>query len=140
MLKIVLDTNIYLSGFLYGGMTEQILDLVVENKLQLLVSPALKKEVIKKFRVLGASKETTEKVTVFIDYQCQAVSPKVKVTICRDAKDNFLLELAESGKADFIITRDKDLLELPQKRWKDSKIMKPEDFLPFLRKIKLIAD
>ncbi len=34
------------------------------------------------------------------------------VNICRDPKDNKLLELAVSGKANFIITGDQDLLVL----------------------------
>ena len=33
-------------------------------------------------------------------------------TQCRDPKDNFLLELAVDGKADYLITGDNDLLVL----------------------------
>ena len=36
------------------------------------------------------------------------------VTVCRDLKDNFLLALARDAKADYLITRDKDLLILKQ--------------------------
>ena len=36
------------------------------------------------------------------------------VNICRDSNDNFLLELAKDGDADYIITGDKDLLDLKQ--------------------------
>lgn len=31
---------------------------------------------------------------------------------CRDKKDNFLLDLCVSGRADYLITGDKDLLDL----------------------------
>ena len=34
------------------------------------------------------------------------------VTICRDPNDNFLLALAKDGNADYLLTGDKDLLEL----------------------------
>lgn len=34
------------------------------------------------------------------------------VAICRDPNDNFLLALAKDGKADYLLTGDKDLLEL----------------------------
>jgi putative PIN family toxin of toxin-antitoxin system len=44
------------------------------------------------------------------------VSEWVAVTstfrVCRDTKDNMFLELAVDGKADLIVTGDKDLLEL----------------------------
>lgn len=44
----------------------------------------------------------------FIDF----IEVKSIVTVCRDNKDNFLLALAKDGQADFLITGDKDLLEL----------------------------
>jgi len=34
------------------------------------------------------------------------------INVCRDSKDNFLLALAKDGEADYLITGDKDLLEL----------------------------
>lgn len=34
------------------------------------------------------------------------------VTVCRDSKDNFLLALEKDGKADYLLTGDKDLLDL----------------------------
>lgn len=40
------------------------------------------------------------------------VEVKSIITICRDTKDNFLLALAKDGKADYLLTGDKDLLEL----------------------------
>jgi len=49
------------------------------------------------------------------------------VTHCRDPKDNKFLELALSGKADFIITGDADLLSLHP--WRGIAILSPADFL-----------
>jgi len=40
------------------------------------------------------------------------VKVQAKIEICRDPKDNFLLSLSVDGNADFILTGDKDLLEL----------------------------
>ena len=34
------------------------------------------------------------------------------VSICRDPKDNFLLALAKDGEANYLLTGDKDLLDL----------------------------
>lgn len=44
----------------------------------------------------------------FIDF----IEVKSIVTVCRDSKDNFLLALAKDGQADYLLTGDKDLLEL----------------------------
>ena len=138
MLKIILDTNMYLSALIYGGMSQIILDCIAYNQLQLYVSSNLKAEVIKKFQQTKANKEVLEEVTYLMDYKGILFEPSVRITACRDPKDNFLLELAETAQADFIITRDKDLLELPNHSWKQTKIIKPEEFLPFLRSKKLI--
>ena len=37
---------------------------------------------------------------------------KSNIEICRDEKDNFLLNLALDSKADYLLTGDKDLLIL----------------------------
>lgn len=56
-----------------------------------------------------------EKATHFINEledSSEFVSTKTDVDLCRDPKDNFLLNLSIDGKADFLITGDKDLLVL----------------------------
>lgn len=49
------------------------------------------------------------------------------ITICRDSKDDKLLELAVSGKADFLVTGDNDLLVLNP--FRKIEIITPRDFL-----------
>jgi len=55
------------------------------------------------------------------------IEVKTKINICRDTKDNFLLELATDGKADFLITGDNDLLSL--KKIEKTSILTIRDFL-----------
>lgn len=119
-------------------MVETLLDCVAKNKIQMLVSPNLEHEILKKFKEKLASAETVKKVKTLLEYKGLMITPTVSVTACRDHKDNFILELAETARADYIVTRDKDLLELPQQIWKTTKIMKPEDFLHILRKMQYI--
>ena len=89
----MLDTNMYLSAIIYGSMAEDILDLVAEDKLELLVSPELATEVIKKFREKEANESMLQKINVLFNYKGIMVIPEVKIDICRDPNDNFLLEL-----------------------------------------------
>ena len=51
---------------------------------------------------------------------------KDKTDICRDKKDNFLLDLAGNGNADYLITGDEDLLVL--KEFKGTKILNFREF------------
>jgi len=48
------------------------------------------------------------------------------IQLCRDEKDNFLLNLAVDGKADFLITGDKDLLVIGE--IEDTKILTYREF------------
>lgn len=140
MLNIVVDTNQFLSGFIYHGMMKTVFDLVLDDKLKLYVSPDLKREVLDKLHEFEVSKQVQNEVMYFMETRGILVEPTVKVDVCRDKEDNFVLELAESAHADYIVTRDKDLLELPQKAWKKIKIIKPEKFLPLLRKMILASE
>jgi predicted nucleic acid-binding protein len=72
----------------------------------------------------------------FVEKKGILVEPTVKIEKSRDSNDNFLLELAETTQANYVITRDKDLLVL--ENWKDTIIIKPEDFLPHLRRLSKI--
>ena len=137
MLNIVIDTNQFLSGFIFHGMMKAVFDLILDNKLKMYVSPNLKAEVLEKLLYFKISEQAQSEATFFIEKRGILVEPTVKVTICRDIEDNFVLELAQSSNADYLITRDKDLLELPNGRWKHTIIIKPEDFLPLLRKMGL---
>jgi len=49
-----------------------------------------------------------------------------KNTISRDLKDDFLLDLIEFSNADYLVTGDKDLLDL--KEFKTAKILSPAEF------------
>ncbi len=138
MLNVVVDTNQFLSGFIYHGMLKTVFDLILDNKLTLYVSPALKAEVLEKLQYFEVDQQAQNEVMHFMEIRGIVIEPSVKVTVCRDPEDNFVLELAEEAQADYLITRDKDLLDLPKQAWKNTKIIKPEDFLPLLRKMNLL--
>ena len=59
------------------------------------------------------------------------VEPKEKFNILRDVGDNKFLECAHEGKVDYIITQDNHLLNL--KKFRDTKIINPEDFLELFK-------
>ena len=138
MLSLVADTNQFLSGFIYHGMSKVVFDLVFDKKINLYISTVLKDEVLRKLQEFGVSKNMQNEVMTFIETKGILVEPTTRITECRDPEDNFLLELAETSRADFLITRDRDLLDLPNHKWKTTKIIKPETFLPLLRDKKFI--
>ena len=58
------------------------------------------------------SRDELEDLLETIDEVAEFVKVASNVTECRDPKDNYLLSLAIDGKADYLLTGDKDLLEL----------------------------
>ena len=73
---------------------------------------------------------TVEERTEFLHYffqQATRIEVTKTVSICRDSKDNMILELAVSGQADVIITGDKDLLDLSA--FEGISVLSPTDFI-----------
>ena len=75
MLKIVLDTNIFISAFIYHGMSKIILDLVLKNKIKPCVSSDLKKEVLAKLKEFDAEGQVVSDVKLFLDTSFAVVIP-----------------------------------------------------------------
>lgn len=130
--KVVLDTNILVSALVYGGNPEQIVELILDKKLIAFISLPLQTELveilIKKFNFSTSSIETVEKL---IEINFNLVYPTKTINIVRDEDDNRVLEAAVEGKCSYIITGDKELLNL--KTFKDIKILNAAQFLQLRR-------
>ena len=83
-----------------------------------------------KFKNIFTNKRIKE-LFALLDSYATVVSPRDRVTICRDRKDNFLLEIAQEGKADYLVTGDDDLLVLDS--FHSTRIIKPADFEKILK-------
>lgn len=110
---IVLDTNVYLSYFVFGGrVTEVVEHCLIEN--QTFVSPFLREELLEKvshkFRFTAERMQAVEQLLL---KQTTLVSPTNPLpTACRDPDDNHILQLAEFVGAEYLLTGDRDLLVL----------------------------
>ncbi len=127
-MKAIIDTNVFISGILFGGNPEKIINLWLKNKFTLCLSPQLKAEIFTKLenRFSYPEKDLQILATV-LDTKSLKFVPKTTLNICADPKDNFLFELAEESKADFIISGDKKVLEI--KKYKNTKVISPKFFL-----------
>lgn len=128
--KVVLDTNIYVSAILFGGNPEKIRKLSKDKKIEVLISEAIVAEMAevlrKKFnweswQISQIIDEIREAATLVIPHQILSV-------IKRDEDDNRILECALEGNAQYIISGDKRHL-LPLKDYRGIKILSPSEFL-----------
>lgn len=76
-------------------------------------------------------KEEAERVVDHVRKLAEVVSIESVVSICRDDKDNRVLECARDGEADYVITGDSDLLDLES--FEGVRIVKVADFLKVMR-------
>src|SRR3989344_2981588 len=126
--KVVLDTNIFVSALVFVGKPEKVYRLVLKRKIITYISLPIITEIIevltKKFNFNQIKLQQIErKIKKFFI----VVNPSKVIDKVRDPDDNRVLEAAVEGNCDFIITGDKDLLDLG--KFKKIKILTAEEFL-----------
>lgn len=127
--KVIIDTNLWIK-FLISDDFNYIDDLIIEGKINLIFSQELLNEIITvmirpKFKKYFAKKDIEKLLSLFERFGV-FVNVKSIVKLCRDPKDDFLLSLSMDSNADYLITGDKDLLELVE--IKDTKIITIVEF------------
>ncbi|MDR1738463.1 MAG: putative toxin-antitoxin system toxin component, PIN family [Candidatus Symbiothrix sp.] len=133
-IKVIIDTNLWIS-FLISREYEKLDFLFSSKRVCLLFSQRLFAEFIgvasrEKFRKWFSETDLSE-LSARMKKIAKIVKTKTVVAQCRDPKDNFLLELAVDGKADYLVTGDIDLLTL--KRAGNTEIITMRDFLNLYR-------
>jgi uncharacterized protein len=119
--KAVIDTNIWIS-FLIGKLLAGLDDYILDGLLEVITSDEQLAEITtvlkrSKFRKHFSS-EDIEEFLALLYKSARIVELQHTIKDCRDEKDNFLLETAVRGKAEYIVTGDKDLLVLNPYRGK----------------------
>ncbi len=114
MLKAVVDTNVFVSALLGSRTNISLYEAFRRRRFTLILSPELLAEMIEvlnrpEFRI--PSYRIVQLVEL-IGHQAEIVTPTVRISDCRDPKDNMVLECASAGGADYIVTGDKDLLSM----------------------------
>jgi uncharacterized protein len=128
-IRTVIDTNIVISS-LWGGNAKSIIDLWAAGKITAVLSPDVLGEYTDVLAGFNVSQEQMESfLEVFMDSKYTVfVNPAHKIdAVKKDRKDNMFIECAIAGKADYIISGDKHLLEI--KEYGGIKIVKAAELL-----------
>lgn len=141
-LKVVLDTNIFISGLLIPHSIpyliirewqDQQFTLIVSSDLLKEINQVLKRPKIKKYNV---TKSDSKNILNLLKNTTELVNPEKADVKVRDAKDQFLIDLALTAGADFLVTGDKDLLVLSNNaELKKTGIVTPSEFVAILEKL-----
>ncbi|MBI4999721.1 putative toxin-antitoxin system toxin component, PIN family [Candidatus Gottesmanbacteria bacterium] len=130
--RVVIDTNVLISGVLWGGKPGLVIKNYRQSKFTLFVSPFILGELANFLEEYHVKKEQREIILNEFKTKSIKIIPSRKIKICRDEKDNQVLDLAFDCRADYLITGDKDLLSLGT--FKQTKILKPKEFLKIFTK------
>jgi putative PIN family toxin of toxin-antitoxin system len=128
---VVFDTNVLLSGLVFGGLCHRIMLAGIENH-DVFLSPAILNEVADKLAEKFAHMASTREEAVHaLRAGCQWIEPApLPAPVCRDVDDDLILATAVAARAEYLVTGDKDLLTLGTHG--GTAIVTPREFLRVL--------
>lgn len=125
-MRVVLDTNIFIAAALKGGFSEDIIKMAPLKLIVLVCSEKILQELYEK--LISKFKWDDKDAKFFVDTLkeiVEIVQTKEKLNvIARDPEDNKILECAKAGRADLIVSSDKDLIKL--KKFEEIAIIHPK--------------
>lgn len=125
--RVVVDTNVILSAILYGGIPKKVIGCVQKNRVIMLLSPEIEKEIVTQFTAFSPSPDAYILLQILLERHSVKILPRKAVHKSRDPKDDMFLTLCFAGHADYLVTGDKDLLVL--RKFGSTVILTPRQFL-----------
>ncbi len=115
-MRIVVDTNVLISGVFFGGFPRKILESIVEKTLTACATA----EIIEEYQEIV--QEMIDRKQGHINRQLltplvqalEIVEPQTFVELSRDPDDDKFLGCAKDAKAMYIVSGDRDLLVLQE--------------------------
>ena len=128
-MRLVFDTNIFISALVIpGSRAEKAILRILDGADTLLISKPILDELLSTLaRKFSRDPEALSQVAVMMMEMAELVEPKNTVEVFNDDPDNRVLECAESGQADVIVTGDKEMLLL--KRYQGIQLITLRDYL-----------
>lgn len=133
-MRIVLDTNVIIAAFAIRGLCADVLALCLSGYTLVISEFILSKLREKLSEKLHLPESVIHEIISYLQDNSEIVVPEqISESICRDKDDDTIIGTAVSGKANFLITGDKDLLILIN--YEQVRILTPRAFWEFLRQL-----
>jgi len=135
-MRLVLDSNVLIAAFATRGLCQAVLESCLAAH-ELVTSDIILKEVNGKLRTkMRVPARVVSEIDQFLRAHALLVTPaSVSPIICRDKRDLPILGTAKAGNATFLVTGDKDLLDVgtysgtdivtPRQLWERLRSRKP---------------
>ena len=127
--KVVIDVNVFISAFGWGGTPFKIIELLEKGEIRNCISEEILTELCRAvdYPKLAFPYELQTNIVEFILVYSDIFVIKKHIEVALDPDDNKFIECAMAANAKYIITGDKDLLSM--KQYKSIKIVTPDAFL-----------
>jgi putative PIN family toxin of toxin-antitoxin system len=128
--KVVLDTNVFVSGVFFSGLPFQILQAWRDGNIQLITSP----EILDEYRRVGemlAEEHPVIDLERMLEYVIHNAvvffSPPLLERVCDDSDDDKFLACALASGSNLVVSGDRHLLKVSG--YQNIEVLKPRDFL-----------
>ena len=127
-MKIVIDTNVLISGVFFGGFPRKILSAVVGQKITACATAEIINEYEEIVQEMINRKQghINRAILSPLIQAMEIIEPVTHIGICRDPDDNKFLECAKDSHALYIVSGDKDLLVI--EKYENIQIVNAKDF------------
>jgi putative PIN family toxin of toxin-antitoxin system len=128
--RIILDTNVFVSGVFFGGPPGQILEAWRDARVRLVLSA----EILKEYKRVGETLTSEYPgvdlepfLTLLALYADVVPAPALETPVASDPDDDKFLACALAAGVNVIVSGDKDLVE--QSGWGGIKVLRPRQFV-----------
>ena len=113
-MRVVFDSNILIAALLFhGGRGEAAVSKILDGVDALVNSRPILQEVLSVLATkFSRDMEELSRVAVVLGEMGEIVKPSCRLSVFRDEPDNRILECAVEGKAEAIVTGDKEMLAI----------------------------
>lgn len=129
-MKVVLDTNVFVSGVFFSGPPFHILQAWTDGKIKLIISP----EILDEYRRVGeilAEKHPAIDLEPMLEYVIHNATvfsvPSLLERVCDDPDDDKFLACALASRSNLVVSGDRHLLKVSG--YQNIEVLKPRDFL-----------
>jgi putative PIN family toxin of toxin-antitoxin system len=129
-MRVIIDTNVLISGIFFGGPPAKILKAWHGGKLQLVVSPEILEEYFEVYERISARYPDIDiaPILVLIARNSQVVeAPPLADQVSRDADDDKFIACAIASDTRIIISGDNDLLTVSG--YESIQVVTPRNFV-----------
>ena len=115
-MRIVVDTNVVISGIFFGGNPRKIIESIVDDAIDSFATTEIIDEYMEIIESMIKRKRGSFDQRAFspLFSSLNIINSETEIEMCRDPDDDKFIECAVDAKALYIVSGDKDLTDLGQ--------------------------